>query len=103
MNQHMTSTPIPPSQLKSSIPPGVEAIVLKTLRRDPEERYQAADLLEYDLKHYSELDLSKFAFGPQKKASGTLTDRQIWVTGGVVAIVFLLIAILLVLISLLGK
>ena len=103
MHQHMTSTPIPPSQLNPSIPPGVEAIILKTLRRDPEERYQAADLLEYDLKHFAELDLSKFAFGPQKKARGMLTDRQIWVTGGVVAIVFLLIAILLVLVSLLGK
>jgi serine/threonine-protein kinase len=103
MNQHMTATPIPPGQVNPSIPPGVEAIILKTLRRDPEERFQAADLLEYDLKHYGEPDLSKFTFGSQKKARGMLTDRQIWVTGGVVAIVFLLIAILLVLISLLGK
>ena len=103
MNQHMTSTPVPPSLIKSSIPPGVEAVVLKTLRRDPEERYQAADLLEYDLKHSDQLDLSKFAFAPQKKAAGMLTDRQIWVTSGVVAIVFLLIAILIVLISLLNK
>jgi serine/threonine-protein kinase len=103
MNQHMTATPVPPSRIKPSIPPGVEAVVLKCIRRNPDERYQAADLLEYDLKHFTELDLTKFAFGEQKKERAMLTDRQIWMTTGVAAIVFLLAAILVVLISILAR
>jgi serine/threonine-protein kinase len=103
MNQHMTATPVPPSRMKPSIPPGVEAVVLKCIRRNPDERYQAADLLEYDLKHFAELDLTKFAFGEQKKERAMLTDRQIWMTTGVAAIVFLLAAILVVLISILAR
>jgi serine/threonine-protein kinase len=91
------------SRIESSIPAGMEAIILKCIRRSPEERYQAADLLEYDLKHYNELDMSKFAFGEQKEQHAMLTDRQIWMTTGIAALVFLLLAILVVLIAILSK
>ncbi len=103
MNQHMTATPVAPSIRQPSIPQGVEAVILKCLRRNPEERYQAADLLEYDLKHYDQLDMSRFDFGEQKKEHAMLSNRQIWITTGVVAGLFLLLAILAVLVSIMSN
>ena len=103
MHQAMTTNPVPPSRIESSIPAGMEAVILKCIRRSPEERYQAADLLEYDLKHYNDLDMSKFVFGEQKEQHAMLTDRQIWMATGITALVFLLLAILVVLISMLSN
>ena len=41
--------PIPPSQLKSTVPPGLEAICLKAMEKLPENRYQCASEFADDL------------------------------------------------------
>lgn len=40
--KHIQTLPTPPSQLNSTIPPAVEAVILKALAKDPNERYQEA-------------------------------------------------------------
>jgi len=38
--KHIQATPIPPRELNSEIPHGVEAVILKAIAKDPSERYQ---------------------------------------------------------------
>ncbi len=103
MNQHLTANPVSPRKLQPSIPPGIEAIVLKSIRRNPDERYQSASALQHDLKHFADLDLSQFRLGPEPAVGGVLTDRQIWVRTILILIAFLAIAALIVLIVYLVK
>ncbi len=103
MNQHLTANPIPPRKLQPSIPLGIEAIILKSIRRNPDERYQSAKQFEHDLKHYAELDLSQFPMSPEQAVGGLLTDRQILLRSILVFIAFLVIVALIVIIVYLIK
>jgi len=98
MNQHLTAVPVPPCRLQPSIPPGIEAVVLKSIRRDTGERYQTASAFRYDLQHFAELDVSQFELEPEPVANGLLTSRQIWLRSIVIFIAFLVVAAFIVLI-----
>lgn len=98
MNQHLTASPTPPRKLQPTIPLGVEAIVLKAMRRNPDSRYQLASDLEHDLEHYADLDLSQFPREPEPAARGVLTGHQILVQSAIIFIAFLVFAALIVLI-----
>ncbi len=104
MNQHMTASPKSPGELNPEIPSGIEAIILKAIRRDPEERYQSAEDMQHDLENYNALDLSHFASDLEKPNRGApLTDRQIWTISGIIAAAFLAIVVLIVVIVFLVK
>jgi PAS domain S-box-containing protein len=47
---HIAKNPIPPSERLKNVPPPVSAIIMKLLAKAPEERYQIAAHLEYDLR-----------------------------------------------------
>ena len=65
MQQHL-SAPLPDiASLNPSVLPPLEAIVRKCLRKNPDERYQDAGELLHDLRHWQDLDLSKFVFAPE--------------------------------------
>jgi len=98
MSQHMTATPPAPSKVNPSIPPGIEAIILKSIRRNPDQRYQNATDLIQDLKNYDKLDLTSFNVQPEKPARGVMTDRQIWTMGAIIGGSFLAIAVLIIVI-----
>jgi serine/threonine protein kinase len=98
MNQRLTANPVSPRKLQPSIPTGIEAIVLKAIRRNPNERYQSASELRYDLKHFVDLDLSQFRLEPEPAAGEVLTDHQIWVRTILIFIAFLAIVAFIVLI-----
>ncbi|TCL64631.1 putative ATPase [Rhizobium sp. BK251] len=49
MHCHVARQPLPPSARVHSLPPVIDAIVLKLLAKNPEERYQTAAGLEADL------------------------------------------------------
>ncbi|AUX45075.1 protein kinase [Sorangium cellulosum] len=46
---HIAQTPVPPHAIVRSVPPLLSAVVLKLLAKAPEERYQSALGLRYDL------------------------------------------------------
>lgn len=103
MSQHMTSTPTPPRKINSSIPPSLEAVVLKSIRRDPSERYQTAGELLADLQRLDQLDLSRFQFGPQRRLGSVPADLRVWVLSITIALAFLAIAALIVVVVFLVK
>jgi len=51
MNARLVSDPEPLSEVVSGIPPQVEEIVSRSLRRDPNKRYRSAVEFSYDLEH----------------------------------------------------
>lgn len=98
MNQHLTANPLSPRKLQSSIPLEIEAIVLKSIRRNPDERYQFASELRNDLKHFADIDLSQFLTDPERKSTGVLTDSQIWIGTILLSIAFLILISLILLV-----
>ncbi len=77
MSQHV-SAPLPSLlEIDPSIPPPLEAIVRKCLRKDPDERYPDAGALLGDLRSWQDLDLSAFVFR-EERPSRTGTRRGIW-------------------------
>jgi serine/threonine protein kinase len=48
--KHIQTTPQPPSEINSAIPPLVEEAILKALMKDPEQRYQEAGAFSYAYK-----------------------------------------------------
>jgi eukaryotic-like serine/threonine-protein kinase len=55
MNARLTQAPCPPSEIDPSIPPHLEAVVLRALERDPERRYASARDFAHDLAHPHEI------------------------------------------------
>jgi serine/threonine-protein kinase len=53
-------------ELDPAIPPPLEAIVRKCLRKDPAERYPDAAALSADLESWKDLDLSRFVFAAEE-------------------------------------
>ena len=47
--------PVPPKQVDSSIHPGISAVVMKALEKDPEQRYQSCREMLEDLHNYRAL------------------------------------------------
>jgi serine/threonine-protein kinase len=101
MNQHLTASPAPPRRIQPSIPPGVEAVVLKSIRRDSEERYPSASAFRSDLQHYATLDLSQFKLAPEEGAisGGILSGREILVRSILVFVGFLALVGLIILVA----
>ncbi len=50
--QHVNTPPPPPSTFNMKIPPEVDAIVLRSLAKDPGERYQSGAALSNALRHW---------------------------------------------------
>jgi serine/threonine-protein kinase len=101
MNLHLTTAPAAPGKLNPAIHPNIEAIILKTIRKNPKERYQTAEEFLNDLKNYKELNISNFPRN-KEKVTGVVTSRQIWVLSGIIAFVFLAAVGIIIIIGLLG-
>jgi serine/threonine protein kinase len=48
--KHLSEMPAPPRQLRADLSPALEAVVLRTLEKDPEKRYQSAEELSQGLE-----------------------------------------------------
>jgi serine/threonine protein kinase/beta-lactam-binding protein with PASTA domain len=57
--KHLSAVPEPPSAKRPEIPPELDAVVLRALAKNPEDRYQSADEMDADLSAISKgLDVS---------------------------------------------
>ena len=89
MAGHLTRTPESLPKLNPDVPPALEAIIRKALRRYPENRYQSAAELLHDLDHIDELDPSTFDFSPEPPMGGMAaveSTKRIWQLIAVVAV-----------------
>jgi len=50
VHAHLALVPAPPCELRTDTPPTLSRLVLKLLQKEPEDRYQTADGLLYDLE-----------------------------------------------------
>jgi serine/threonine-protein kinase len=69
MSQHINA-PVPPiHELNPAVPPPIDGIVRKCLRRAPDERYEDATSLKADLEGWRDLPLGQFIFGDEETIS----------------------------------
>jgi serine/threonine-protein kinase len=101
MNQHLKAAPALPSKSNPAIPPNIEAIIMKSIRKDPKERYQSAESFLADLNNYKELDTSNVP-RDKEKVTGVVTSRQIWILSALIALGFIVIFGLIVIIGMIG-
>jgi serine/threonine-protein kinase len=103
MSQHMNA-PVPAlHEINPAVPPPIEGIVRKSLRKIPDERYEDAASLESDLERWRDLPLSQFIFGDEAPVASRASDQKlvlliVGISAGFLAaaILFVLIAYLLV-------
>ncbi len=80
MSQQLSTTPTELHRLNRSVPPPLEAIVRKMVRKDPRERYQSVAELRNDLTHWEDLDLTRFIFADEQPLSAARQGPfRIWV------------------------
>ena len=103
MSQHINA-PVPPlHELNSAVPPPIDGIVRKCLRKNPDERYEDASSLRSDLDHWRDLPLSQFIFGDEQIVSPGSSDLRLVLLIFAISAAFLAASIfLLVLAYLIG-
>jgi serine/threonine-protein kinase len=104
LTQHITSPPMPPAQMAAQhgrvLPPGLEAIINKAIRKDPNERYQSMNELVAAM-----IELYRFTVGTNPSGyvavpggGGGPTPSRRWALyagiGGVVAVGGIALAII---------
>jgi serine/threonine-protein kinase len=75
MAQHVQAHPAPLRSKNKKVPPGLEAVVAKALRKDPGARYQTMKELQHDLEHLDEVDVSAPAPGLLTRLRTSLLRR----------------------------
>jgi serine/threonine protein kinase len=98
MNQHLNATPPPPSRFRP-VPEGLDAISLRALRKNPDERYQTAAELAADLDRYQELRVADFGLGAERAVEPGHPNRSLAVLVAALALGFLVVAVLVVALS----
>ncbi len=58
MNARLVSSPPPPGEINAEISPGLQAIVLRALERDPNLRYASAQEFAHNLSHPDAVDVT---------------------------------------------
>jgi serine/threonine-protein kinase len=61
MSQRVTTSAPLVSSVRRDVPPGLEAVVFRALRREPHERYPSMAALKHDLQHLDEVEIPRYA------------------------------------------
>ena len=104
MAGHLTKNPERIRKFNSSVPPALEAVVLKAMRRSPDSRYQDASQLLADLDHLDTLDLDSFDLSPEPPMGGMAaleSTKRLWLFIAIVALSFIGIAAVIIVLAVL--
>lgn len=88
LRQAISDDPVPPRQVKSSVPRDLEAICLKCLEKQPSHRYASAGELADDLHRYAtgQLVMAR-GRSPTARAIKWARRRRVWLAVGALLIV----------------
>ncbi len=90
MSQRVTTDAPLLRSKRSDLPPQLEAVVWRALRREPAERYASMADLRYDLTHLDEVKIPEYPAG----AGPAVVSREHVLNAGVVIAAIVLIAVL---------
>jgi eukaryotic-like serine/threonine-protein kinase len=99
MAGHLQRAPEPIRRLRPDVPPALEAVVMKAMRRYPQNRYQSAEELIADLDRLDSLDPASFDLSPEKPMGGmsaAMTAQQLWLRIAAISLGFLALLVLVV-------
>lgn len=99
MEQHLRGRPTPPSRFDRAVPPGLDGIVLKAIRKDPLERYQSATEMLRDLDRYEQLSLADFNLGEERSVEPNHPNRAMAILIAGLAFGFIGVSALVVVVS----
>ena len=102
MGAHLQADPKPLRSYRKDVPPQLEAVVLKAMRRYPEHRYQTGEELIHDLDHLDELDPASFDLSPEPPMGGMAvvdSAKRLWAFVGLVAVSFIGIVAIIIALS----
>jgi eukaryotic-like serine/threonine-protein kinase len=101
MNQHLNGLATPPRRLRPDLPRTLEAIIMRLMRKRPEERYQSAADLRADLDSWDSLNPALLELGEDRPLTGApaaASSKGLWlVVGGIAGGFLLAVAIIIVL------
>jgi len=95
MSQHLSAAVPPLHSINPAVPSPIEGIVRKSLRKDPDERYQDAGALLRDLDSWHDLDLSRFVF-PDEAPLRPDSPGRLWLLIAGISIGFIVACVVLV-------
>lgn len=101
MAGHVKRNPKRIRKLRRDVSPALEAVVMKAMRRYPENRYQSADDLLKDIENLDKLDVSSFDLNPEKPMGGMSsaeTPLQLFAYMALVALGFIIFVAVVILI-----
>jgi serine/threonine-protein kinase len=99
MSQHVNA-PVPPlHESNPAVPPPIDGIVRKCLRRAPDERYEDATSLKSDLEHWRDLPLSQFIFGDEQVVSTKSSDARLILLVFAISAAFLSASVFLIVLA----
>ena len=109
MQGHLQRTPVRIRKVRPDVPAGLEAIVLKAMRRYPDHRYPSAQALLADLERADvpgAIDVSAFDLSPEPPMGGAAaaatSTKRLWalvaaIAAGFIGLVALILAVTVVL------
>jgi serine/threonine-protein kinase len=106
MAGHLTKNPDRIRRQRPDVPPGLEAVVLKAMRRYPEHRYQSAAALLDDLDRLDTLDVATFDLSPEEPMGGMAAvasqKRMVFLVAAIAIAVVAVFGIIFVLVDVVG-
>jgi len=102
MAGHLQRDPKAIDECRPDVPPALEAVVTKSMRRYPERRYPSAEALLADLDHLDDLDPAAFDMSPETPMGGMAAEdasRRVVRIGGLIAISFVAVFVTIAIVS----